>query len=295
MILKLLFLKIAITITMSDFKCFTKATILFSAFFAIFMLGGCQQHDSIESLKKVSHGNELTKNSEQLLLAIKKKNTSAIKKINQKISSYSEKKLQKNLQDDVQKKVFWINFYNAQVQIILGNDSTLYDDRNDFFSDKLIKIGKKELSLDDIEHGILRKSNFKYGLGLIRNPFSSDFVKSMAVDQLDYRIHFGLNCGAKSCPPIRIYEPENFHRQISNNAEIFLNKISQFDSNENILRTTALFQWFSGDFNGKKGIEKILKYYGVVPEQSENFEIEYQDYDWSLRLAYFVNSNQTAS
>ena len=43
----------------------------------------------------------------------------------------------------------------------------------------------------------------------------------LALD-LDPRIHFGLNCGAKSCPPIRVYSPTNLDSQLNRAAASFL-------------------------------------------------------------------------
>ena len=43
----------------------------------------------------------------------------------------------------------------------------------------------------------------------------------LALD-LDPRIHFGLNCGAKSCPPIRVYSPKNLDSQLNRPAASFL-------------------------------------------------------------------------
>ena len=36
----------------------------------------------------------------------------------------------------------------------------------------------------------------------------------MAVDVIDFRIHFALNCGAKSCPPIAFYSYDKINDQL---------------------------------------------------------------------------------
>ena len=41
------------------------------------------------------------------------------------------------------------------------------------------------------------------------------------VDPKDKRIHFALNCGAKSCPPIRVFAPENVDTSLQKAAEAF--------------------------------------------------------------------------
>ena len=74
-------------------------------------------------------------------------------------------------------------------------------------------VGGLLFTLDEIEHGILRcnkghpnnkKAVFK----------ESDDRKSLIMTTLDPRIHFALNCGAQSCPPIRIYQKEKLEQQV---------------------------------------------------------------------------------
>jgi len=285
MTLKSPFLKTVTTITMKYLRSLKYIGIF------LFLFSSCNDHHAIESLKKSSSSTELIDYSVQLLDAIRAKKPSEIKKANQKIARYSIENISQSLKDDVQKKTFWINFYNAQVQMALEEDSTLYQDRDHFFSKKFIPIGDKKISLDQIEHGILRKSNFKYGLGFIQNPFVDNFIKNQSVSKLDYRIHFALNCGAKSCPPIQIYEAEHFHDQITGNAGFFLKQVSYYKPMENNVQTTPLFQWFLGDFNGKKGVLKILENLEIIPENSKGIAIEYQPYDWTLKLAYFATTD----
>jgi hypothetical protein len=45
-------------------------------------------------------------------------------------------------------------------------------------------------------------------------PFSSsDARMANALEKAEPRIHFALNCGAKSCPPIKTYSAENVRKQ----------------------------------------------------------------------------------
>ena len=147
----------------------------------------------------------------------------------------------------------------------------------------MIKVAGMLLSFDDIEHGILRASTWKFSLGYLKNPFAPEFETKFRLSKTDKRIHFALNCGAKSCPPIAIYTTENYNRRINEVAHAYLNEISVLDKEKNTLYTTALFSWFRGDFGGSSGIRKTLIEYGVLQKNS-NATIEFNDYDWTLHL-----------
>lgn len=196
--------------------------------------------------------------------------------------------LQIGLKNDIQKKAFWLNIYNAFIQIKLKEDSSLHESRNSLFSDDRFKIAGEDLSFDKIEHGILRKSAFKLGFGYISKPFVSDFIKQNEVNVIDYRIHFALNCGAKSCPSIAVYEAYRFNAKINEVAKSFLNKTSNYNNENEEVMVTKLFSWFRGDFGGKDGILEVLKYYEIIPE-SKQPDIEYQNYDWTLSLGNYYD------
>ena len=91
-------------------------------------------------------------------------------------------KLEKSLNTDDLKKTFWINIYNAFYLITLKETKL----ENDIFDLKRIKIARTVFSLNDIEHGILRKYKFRIGYGYIMNPFYSHFIKTLAVNKVDY-------------------------------------------------------------------------------------------------------------
>ena len=84
------------------------------------------------------------------------------------------------------------------MQLYLSKNPELYLKRNPLFGKKIIDIAGKRISLDEIEHGLLRHSKVKWGLGYINNIFPSHFEKMNRVSKVDYRIHFALNCGAGS-------------------------------------------------------------------------------------------------
>ncbi|HHP7242866.1 MAG TPA: DUF547 domain-containing protein [Cyclobacteriaceae bacterium] len=205
----------------------------------------------------------------------------------EEIKNLDFSKLKKDLKDDDYKKAFWINIYNAYIQILLNKQPELYEDKDSFFKDELVTIGNKQLSFDDIEHGIIRGSQFKYGLGYIPNIFAGSFEKAHRLSTIDPRIHFGLNCGAKSCPPVFIYSGQHFDDEIDKIATKYLSSVSKYDEESDVLTTTPLIQWFRGDFGSKKDLLNMFYKYEVIPEGA-NPSIKYADYDWSIDLNNFV-------
>ncbi|MBC7915323.1 MAG: DUF547 domain-containing protein [Pyrinomonadaceae bacterium] len=187
------------------------------------------------------------------------------------------------LNGDEKKVAFWLNIYNAYTQILLKNNPEKYKSRSSFFSDKKIVIGGRPLSLDIIEHGLLRRSKIKWSMGYLSNPFPSDFEKRFRVSNLDYRIHFALNCGAKSCPPIAFYEVEQLNEQLDLATRTYLEGEAKFDSEKNTIKLPAIMGWFRGDFGGKKQMLQLLKKIEIIPKNSSP-KIEFLKYDWTLYL-----------
>ena len=195
--------------------------------------------------------------------------------------------LDKALQTDAQRYAFWINIYNAYIQVILKEHPEYYDDRSAFFAKKQITIAGEVVSFGKIEHGILRKSQSERGLGYFRKWFPDKFERKLRVDQRDYRVHFALNCGAKDCPPVAIYTPKRLLEQLQEGTARFLETATSYDSVTKEASVTALFNWFRGDFGGKRGVKKILKAHGIIPT-TEGIDLNYNNYDWTLDLDNFI-------
>lgn len=198
----------------------------------------------------------------------------------------TQAELQSQLTNDAQKLAFWVNVYNAYIQVILKEDPSAYEDRRSFFKKPQIKIAGELMCFADIEHGIIRRSQFEYFLGYVRNPFVARYKKRLRPKKEDFRVHFALNCGAKSCPPVAIYTPENLDEAFDKSARKFLHDFSEYDKMNNNVLTTPLFSWFRGDFGGKKGTKRILERYGVVP--SADVGLSFNSYDWTLDLDNYI-------
>jgi len=196
-------------------------------------------------------------------------------------------RLARDLGDDGARKAFWINVYNAYTQILLdGRDG--YGSKRKFFGADRVPVAGHDLSLDDVEHGILRRSRLSFGLGYVRRPdfLVGEFEKRMRVDRVDPRIHFALNCGAASCPPIARYTREGIDEELDLAAESYLGSEVAYDPAAGRARVPRLLLWYRGDFGGRSGIYEHLRRYGPVPE-GERPSVSYRDYDWSIELENF--------
>jgi hypothetical protein len=167
---------------------------------------------------------------------------------------------------------FYINAYNAwTIKLILGKypDLESIKDLGGFFSSpwkkKIVRLKGQVLTLDNIEHDILRP-RFK-----------------------DARVHFAVNCASKSCPPLMAepYTGKDLQKQLQASAEAFINdpKSSYLKNGE--LWVSRIFKWFSEDFKDGDILEYIIEFAKGEFRQrlirnKKDLDIKYLDYDWSL-------------
>lgn len=191
--------------------------------------------------------------------------------------------LERQLKSDDEKKAFWINLYNAYTQVSLKKNPDQYKTRGRFFGSKQIDIAGKKFSLDDIEHGILRRSKIKWSLGHLNKLFPGRTEKALRVDKLDYRLHFALNCGAKSCPPIAFYRSENINQQLDLAMNAYLKSEVEYDERNNTVRLPAIMNWFRRDFGGKRKMIRLLEQLSIIPA-GKSPKIKFKKYDWTIYL-----------
>ncbi len=224
--------------------------------------------------------------SQQLLEAARHNQPS--KDIQERLAKVSLNTLNATLDTDDKRKAFWINIYNAYVQIILTEAPERFENRGAFFSDTKIQLVQRELSLDDIEHGIIRGSQSKYALGFLPKWFVDELERKLRVRERDGRVHFALNCGAKSCPPIPILDAEQLDAQLDEASRRYLQASTRYDAAEHKAYVTALFSWFRGDFGNLSGVREYLRRYEAIPSEA-NPSLSFNDYDWTLDLGNYVD------
>ena len=222
----------------------------------------------------------ILKLSGELLYKVKIKADS--KAVEKALSGLSYNQLFKGLNNDAAKKTFWVNIYNAWYQILAIRFNKT---RPKIFTEKLIPLAGLSLSLDDIEHGILRKYRWKWSMGYLPQFLPQKAIKELAVDSIDYRIHFALNCGAKSCPPIAFYRYANIDRQLDMATMSFMKGESEIDDSKKVITTSKILSWFKGDFGGSNGIRALMT--KVFKRDFIGYSIQFNDYNWDADLANF--------
>ena len=160
---------------------------------------------------------------------------------------------------------YWINAYNAiTVKIMLANPSvsSILDMSSFLIFKKKFKVGGEKISLNKIEHKILRK----------------EFD--------DPRIHFAINCASISCPPLgnRIFLGETLDSQLHEKTSSFISDRTNVNINhkEKTIYLSKIFKWFKRDFG-----DVVLFVSEYLSENEsydiiKNYRVEYIDYDWGL-------------
>lgn len=132
----------------------------------------------------------------------------------------------------------------------------IHCDESNAHNDKKLKyrcayvINKMLFTLDDIEHGVLR-GNRRRPYTLSARFADSDARAALSMAVVDARLHFALNCGAKSCPPVRIFTAANLDSSLDRAAKWFCNEptnVAIDKATTNSVTLSQIFHWYSGDF-----------------------------------------------
>jgi hypothetical protein len=114
----------------------------------------------------------------------------------------------------------------------------------------------------------------------------------------DPRIHFAINCAAKSCPPIRPepYQGAKISDQLDDQVRKFLNgphgaRLAK-DGGELVVHVTKIMDWFSDDFNKWAGgpVNFLKRYVSgdkrkMMDVAGNQIDLKFDDYDWKLNDA----------
>ncbi len=245
---------------------FSKYLLYFILF--IFFIFGCAESDNKQP-KNLSHF------SESYLRAIQlNENFSSFQDTLQDLTLHSLSAL---TSDDAAHLAFWLNIYNASVQVRLAQHFNKYAHRDRFFNERWIPICGKKISLNDIELGILGREKM------------GEFITKLQTQHFEPRIHFALNCGAASCPPIHVYTKKNIHQELDAATRQFLSINSSYTQFSNTLKVDELLKWYAADFGGTNGIIALHQHYGIVP-LGVNPTVVFSTYDWTVKSKAFESS-----
>jgi hypothetical protein len=168
---------------------------------------------------------------------------------------------------------YWINLYNAKTleivaeaypvtsikKINLGG-SFLFGSGP--WKAKVMTVNGTELSLDDVEHEIVR--------ALFNDPMS----------------HYGLNCASYSCPNLatRAFTGANVDALLRDNAVDYVNHPRGVAVDNGRIRASKIYSWYAGDFGGKG---RLKDHWMSLAEPQKaariaSASISGYDYDWSI-------------
>lgn len=168
-----------------------------------------------------------------------------------------------------------------------------------FFNNVTFRIGPDQFSFQDLEHGILR-ANSRSPFTSIRSFGPKDDRLRLCMPKVDCRIHFALNCGAKSCPPVTNFTAEGLEQELRIVAQNFCEKDAQVEIKEKemTLLLSELFKWYRDDFCSSTADslpKAILKYLRgnkkAILERmllKGSVKVKFISYDWSTNASDFV-------
>ena len=179
---------------------------------------------------------------------------------------------------------FWINAYNFfMIDKLLSDrpDGQLvtsvwdYGGRinpfvNSVFEREIFTVGGRDLSLDDIEKGILLGDDYK------------------AKGWKDARVHFAVNCASTGCPPLRkqLYTAANLDTLLAENTRRALNTPRHLSVKSGALFVTELFKWYEDDFVEAEGSIRAFIHRWAEPDLAREISnaqgLKFSDYEWQL-------------
>jgi hypothetical protein len=173
---------------------------------------------------------------------------------------------------------YWINAYNAfTLQAIMAEypiTSVWKTREGQFFQRRRHVAGGCAVSLDDIEHTILR--------GRFAEPC----------------IHFAINCGSNGCPAMRpaAYEGDSVRTALRTATEQFLGSEwnCRVDHGARRIFISRIFKMYAEDFAGAHGstqdyrlgvLRFVAQHSGLALDAIADYEVVYNTYDWGLNDA----------
>jgi hypothetical protein len=179
-------------------------------------------------------------------------------------------KLDPRTYSKAEQKPYWINLYNAlTVHLIVNRYPIESIKKIGWFGlgpwDKeLVKIQGKKLTLNNIEHGILR-------------PIWRD-----------NRIHYAVNCASFGCPNLasKAYTAANTERLLEAGAKAYVNHPRGVQFKNGKLLVSSIYHWYEVDFGGNNaGLIKHLQEYAqpALAKRLRGYKgVIDHDYDWRL-------------
>ncbi|WP_299890909.1 DUF547 domain-containing protein [uncultured Lacinutrix sp.] len=153
-------------------------------------------------------------------------------------------------------KSYWINFYNANVIKLLAENYPIKSINyiRDPFDINIVAYAGNKISLDNVEHEVIRKLD-------------------------DPRVHFALYSTAISSPVLKrtAYTPETVEKDLGVATSNFINDKTKNKIGAKHSKLSKIFKWYKDDFDI---VTFINRHSGI--KINKNTVIDYMDYDWNL-------------
>jgi len=173
---------------------------------------------------------------------------------------------------------FLANLYNARTidivldaypvrsikDIALGGGGLLGVFNGGPWKAKVVKILGVDLSLDDIEHGILRP--------VFKDP----------------RVHYSVNCASLGCPNLQMeaFSGARLNEELDAAAKQYVNNSRGVKAGSGGITASSIYSWFKEDFGGAdEGVLRHLRKYAtpqLAAKMAAAGSIASYGYDWSL-------------
>lgn len=191
-----------------------------------------------------------------------------------------------------QRLAYWINAYNASVLFgVLSGwggdaDYSVEDADFGFFRQRGHQFAELDLTLDEIEHAIIRGDEVHPALrlaGVDQKAALEALHASLWGDEpVDARVHVALNCASLSCPNLlpEVWHAGTLDAQLDAAARAFCADATKGAGRDGV---TPLFVWYAVDFERSYGGARGF----VEAHRDDVSDVDFGSlltYDWTLNV-----------
>eukprot|EP00741_Cyanophora_paradoxa_P017790 tig00021017_g17182.t1 len=193
---------------------------------------------------------------------------------------------------------FFINLFNmlmihGHVALGVHVGELGRNQRRAFFTGTSYQVGPFQLSLDDIEHGILR-GNRQRPWSLKRQFGKADPRLALTVANPDPRIFFAISYLTVSSPAMVVYSAERLQEQLATAARAFCAEFVHVSAPRREVVLPKVFQWYQQDFGNNRNelLVKVAEYVGgpkgeqllTLMQNAGTVNVKYTEYCWDLKV-----------
>lgn len=177
---------------------------------------------------------------------------------------------------------YWANLYNAKtIDVVLDHypvqsirDISINEGLLGFLKKsvgaggpwkaQILEVAGKQLSLDDIEHKILRP--------IFKDP----------------RVHYAVNCASIGCPNLQTeaFSGTKLENQLNAGAKAYVNSARGISVQDGEVHASSIYQWFQTDFGGSEAavLDHVRQFANptLKAQLKGKTSISSYGYDWSL-------------